>query len=141
MVLPNIQSNEVNQVPSKKLPTEIGFYWWRQDAAFDWRMIEAKNFGDDGIAHLSFTDVELQSFGGRSYKSWEEYFVIGEWMQIVRPPHTLASKTIQQTDKGGGYDQIQGMRAPDESDLFGGQTDCVAAPKNESNDRKLRQES
>jgi hypothetical protein len=72
----------------RTLPTSPGFFWWRQTAEADWRMIQVVDFGGDfsGPQHLTAYDVMFGSFGGRGLRYWEPHSPVGEWVKVKPPP-------------------------------------------------------
>jgi hypothetical protein len=64
------------------LPTSAGFYWWRETEASAWRMVQIV---DCGNGYLNSYDVQLRNWGGRSMKSWAEWFPVGQWVAVLPP--------------------------------------------------------
>jgi hypothetical protein len=79
-----------------ELPTKCGFYWWREDATKDWRLVEVMDFGSGRFMTYDLDECE---WSGRSLEIWREGFPIGEWRYIVPPNAHLrdAAPTQPQT--------------------------------------------
>lgn len=75
---------------SEGLPTLAGFYWWRPNPKAEWRMVQLVDYSIDqnDPSHLMSYDVEMNSWSGRSLKSWSGHFAIGEWKYVQKPPAT-----------------------------------------------------
>jgi hypothetical protein len=80
------------------LPTEPGFYWWRQKDTDAWRMVQIINFGDKEKPCLNAYDVEFCSFRGRNLKCWQEWAEkgplpehIGQWVGPLPKPGDMPS--------------------------------------------------
>jgi hypothetical protein len=70
------------------LPTERGFYWWRCKNKPEWRIVHVEHpYPQADAENLRTTDIEHQSWRGRSIKDWRTYNPdpIGEWQKIKRP--------------------------------------------------------
>lgn len=69
------------------LPSEEGFYWWREKDERAWRMVQVVDFasGYEDASHLMTYDVQNGSWRGRSLKAWAEHFPIGEWVRVFEP--------------------------------------------------------
>lgn len=89
------------------LPTLPGFYWWRESAAFPYRMVHIIDFGD---GRLTSYDVQRAAWGGRSLDAWREHFPIGEWQRILTPEEVadLNQRLIDRTT--GMQDLIQAQQ-------------------------------
>lgn len=70
------------QRPCSALPTSAGFYWWRATECDAWRMVQIV---DCGNGYLNSYDVQLHNWGGRSMKSWAEWFPVGQWVAVLPP--------------------------------------------------------
>lgn len=66
---------------SSALPTEAGFYWWRETERAEWRMLQVVDCG--GPQYLNAYDVQHGSFGGRGLRYWD--FPIGQWVKVHTP--------------------------------------------------------
>ena len=63
------------------LPTQPGFYWWRE-GTLPFRMIQVMDLS--GL--LAAYDVEKCEFKWRYLKDWQEYAEVGEWIAVPVPP-------------------------------------------------------
>jgi hypothetical protein len=71
----------------RQLPSEEGFYWWRENPERTWRMVQVVDFasGVEDKARLMTYDVQNYSWSGRSLKGWADHFPIGEWLHVPMP--------------------------------------------------------
>jgi hypothetical protein len=77
----NSSSNRATQ----QLPTEAGFYWWRENKESAWRMVQAVDFGVEDKSQLMTYDVQNHAWSGRSLNAWKAFFPIGEWCHVTEP--------------------------------------------------------
>lgn len=67
--------------PTVTPPTAPGFYWWRPFPSEAWRVVHIYLASNGPCVD----DVDRCNFSGRSISSWERYYVVGEWVQIIQP--------------------------------------------------------
>lgn len=74
---------ETRQIPSRLLPREAGFYWWRPVQHAAWMLIKLR--GVPGFAPHAADEVFGGSFFGRAVKGWADDFPVGEWVAVLPP--------------------------------------------------------
>lgn len=68
---------------SAELPTEAGFYWWRQDDAKPWKLLRVR--GSPGYKPTNVDELSGNAFFGRPLSHWAEDAPIGQWVRIQQP--------------------------------------------------------
>jgi hypothetical protein len=88
----------------RHLPSEEGFYWWRENPERTWRMVQVVDFASsvEDKAHLMTYDVQNHSWSGRSLKGWAEYFPIGEWLHVRLPNAVITDGSERSGETFGG---------------------------------------
>lgn len=81
------RSPQLGESPVRHLPSEEGFFWWRENPSKAWRMVQVVDFasGVEDKAHLMTYDVQNHSWSGRSLRGWADHFPIGEWFHVPLP--------------------------------------------------------
>jgi len=71
-----------------EVPTEPGFYWWREKPEYFWRMIQLVSCGVYPIdlqPALYAYDVEFAKSIARPLRKWENVAEVGEWVACLKP--------------------------------------------------------
>jgi len=91
-------SNE--KIAIRRLPSDEGFFWWRENSGKPWRMVQVVDFSPslEDKAFMMTYDVQNHSWSGRSLRAWAMHFPIGEWIHVSPPK---ADITEQQPDHCG----------------------------------------
>ena len=69
------------KLKASSLPSNTGFYWWRETPSHAWSMMMVMGHDEN----LWADDISHGKFSGRTISVWLKHFPVGEWIEVLPP--------------------------------------------------------